>query len=311
MIHPRLNTTATRLITSVCATVGLWSLGCGEVTDSQEPAPEGELIDDSFDSFAAGTFEGTEWAGDHLQLAADRDSGEFLSRVFDAGSADAAWSTLSWQTRAPHGRSLPGMGRSDTGYARDAVDMRDNVLLLRMDESEAAGNGQVLTDASGRGNDAVVASGGNVLLPESGLFDGALHDSADTHAFVDLATTRDFDFGAGDFTWALWAKTSQSCQEENRVFMGSDGDGSGQDRVHLWLGCAHHTRSSCSDGQNGGRAAGTFIAGAGEGFCGQSRINDGQWHHLAIVKSGHSPATLTLYVDGRVEMTNQVNFVRD
>lgn len=283
--------------------------GCGEVIEGEDPIPGDRITDDSFDGFAAGTFLETEWAGDHVQLAADEVSGEYLSQIIDAGSEGAKLAALSWLTREPHGKPLPGDGARESGYSAGNIDMTDNVLLLRLDEPDAMGDGQTLADASGRGNHAVVASADDVLRPEIGLFDGALNDSVATHAFVDLEKTRDFDFGTGDFTWALWSRSTQDCTG-NKVYMG--GDGEGLERVHLWLGCADsEANSACSarPGEPGGRAAGFFrathnLGGDGAGFCGTTRINDGQWHHLAIVKSGHSPtSTLTLYVDGKVEMT--------
>ena len=297
-----------RLLIVVTALI-VSAAGCGEVVEGDDPIPGDRITDDSFDSFAAGTFLETEWAGDHVQLAADRLSGEYLSRIIDAGGDGVRLAALSWLTREPHGKPLPGDGGRESGYNAGNIDMSDNVLLLRLDERAAMGDGQILADASGRGNDAIVASAGDVLRPETGLFDGALNDSVTTHAFIDLEQTRDLDFGTGDLTWALWSRSTQDCTG-NKVYIG--GEDSNAD-VHLWLGCADsEALSFCNvrPGETGGRAAGFFRASQdrannnGTGFCGTSRINDGQWHHLALVKSGHAPtATLTLYVDGEIEMT--------
>lgn len=294
---------------------------CGEVVSEENPdaAPMSFewLRDNSFEDFAAGTFQDTQYVGDRVQLSAGQSVGEFVSRVFDAQRERVELRALGWLARAPYGRPLPGDGERESGYQSGGANMDNNVLLLRFDETDEIGDGQMLADASGRNNHARAASAVDVLRPEPGLFDGALADSISTHAYIDLAETRSLDFGTGDFTWALWSRAVQDCTG-NKVYMG--GDGQGQDRVHLWLGCADSEANSvCASrpGDAGGRAAGTFRAnhglmGDGAGLCGTSRINDGQWHHLAIVKSGHNPTSnLTLYVDGRIEMSVDVTFAKE
>jgi hypothetical protein len=75
----------------------------------------------------------------------------------------------------------------------------------------------------------------------------------------------------------------------------------GADRTHMWLGCSVTTTAACSGpaGRLGGSGCGKR-EGNDEcaSYCGVAAINDGAWHHLAIVKRGHAQARLRTFVDG-------------
>jgi hypothetical protein len=73
-------------------------------------------------------------------------------------------------------------------------------------------------------------------------------------------------------------------------------------RPHLWLGCT----SLDGDGGAVGTLGDTFCSTRGAmSDCananGSRVLTDGAWHHMAIVKSGHSPATLSSYLDGELQ----------
>ena len=308
-------------------------LGCGEVKYSDPvspdaastPAPsvdaapgacsETPLVDQAASScgFSDGSFDGTlRSESGAVRLAMDSASGSFVSRVFDSGDDDAVWSSLLGETVAPHQKPLPDDGAREEGYARDNIDMADNVLLLHFDEREVS-PGMRFSDSSGRGNDAIVASTAAAALEDvPGQFRRAIHDTLDSHFYINIDPEQgsDLDFGEDDFTWALWVQTTQDCTG-NKVYMGFEAPGA-DGLIHLWLGCASGSEGECEAGSPEGRAGGTFTSAKGNGnpsqMCGLRQINDGKWHHLALVKSGHLDTTLSLYVDGELEDTLTTSF---
>lgn len=287
-------------------------VGCGTVTTpvTDAAACGAGLADDELAcEFDQGVFVDTEWAGNHIQLEPGRTNGSYTSRVFDQGEGGSGWSSLAWTARAPYGKPLPDNGGAERGYAEGGIDMTGNVLLLHLDEDEL-GNGRQVTDASGRNNHAVMVTSGEIVRGVPGPFQGALNDTASTYTYIDLATAADLDFGTDDFTWALWARSTEDCSG-NKVYMGVED--AGTEGTHLWLGCGASTNSNCPDGPAGGRAAGTFLSDHtvddGSGFCGVTRIDDGAWHHLALVKQGHPESVLRLYVDGVLELETSASFV--
>ncbi|WP_428264641.1 LamG-like jellyroll fold domain-containing protein [Haliangium sp.] len=307
--------------------------GCGEIRkieadagSSPPPAIDaavGECTDLLVDGvsgcdFGAGDFVGTRFAtGSGVTLSDGRDSGEFVSRVFDSGESGTVWSSLTWATDGPHGVPLPDDGAGEDGYLRDGADMADNVLLLHLEDG-AISPGRQLVDSSGRGNRPVLTStASDELVGADGRFGRALIDTLDSHFYIDIDPTGspavgdDFGFGEGGFTWALWLETGQDCSD-NRVYMGAEGYGV-DGYIHMWLGCNSGDAPWCAPGSPGGRVGG-FITSAqeiedyGVGVCGLSQINDDAWHHIALVKAGHAPATVSLYVDGAVEFSEEFSF---
>ena len=229
-----------------------------------------------------------------LALADGQVEGTFISQVFDAGSK-VRWESIAWVPLGAYGRQLPDLGAIEKSDGWLPASMTDNVLLLHMDGSEPRVDGQQLLDSSGRNNHAIVVS---PLRFVEGRFGQAIADTRDSYAYVDLAKTKDFDFGTEDFTWALWVKTAQDCTG-NKVHLGLD-DGPA-DTPHLWLGCA-----------TGGHAGGTFAdrqsAASEVSLSGKTTINDNRWHHLALVKKGHAGTTLKLFVDGQCEDVESGSF---
>jgi hypothetical protein len=215
----------------------------------------------------------------------------FVSRVLDSGGPRVRWDTLGWKPRAPAWKGLPDEGITETGYAEGNVSMAGNVLLLHAEGAGELGEGAAVADASGRGHAATFTAPDGVpgrYVP--GRVGGALELPRAGYLTVGGDAAPDFAFGVEDFTWAAWVKTS-SCQGNNLVVMGAEGS-SGQ--PHVWFGGGCETR--CPDGRA------WFVARDSTGgvahVCHHVRLDDGQWHHLAAVKAGQGPTTLTLYVDG-------------
>lgn len=215
----------------------------------------------------------------------------FVSRVFDSGGPRVRWDTLGWKPRAPAWKGLPDEGIQETGYGEGNVSMENNVLLLHANGAGALVDGATVPDASGRGHAATfTAPDGVPGRYEPGRIGEGLWLPREGYLRVGGDAAPDFAFGREPFTWAAWVKTT-SCQGNNLVAMGAEGS-SGQ--PHVWFGGGCENR--CPDGR------GWWVLRDSTGdiafVCHPTRLDDGEWHHLVGVKSGHAPATLTLYVDG-------------
>lgn len=269
------------------------------------------FTDDELDGeFGAGTFDSTAWTGDRVALAPGATQGEFRSRVFDAASP-ATWQAISWSPLAPYSKPLPDNGEDEIFYDEGEVDMEDNVLLLHLDGEGPLPPGLPIPDTSGRANH-FISEGvfGAAATFTAGRFGAAIEDGLDTWLFTVVGPTSDFQFDEGDFTWALWVRTTQDCTG-NKVHLGVE---DGSPGAHLWLGCAPPSYENCPAGAAGGRAAGYLTSAQGtdldgDGFCSAKVITDGAWHHVALTKQGHASAVVRLYVDGLEEDVRMMSFV--
>ncbi len=262
------------------------------------------------DDFLAGTFDQTEWGGESVRLVAGAREGTFTSRVIDA-SQEVEWASLEWSPRGPYGKALPSNGGQESGYARDAVDMRDNVLLVHFDSEQSIAPGETLRDDSGTGND--VTAGGNESLD---VVPGPVHQAAKstTSNYMFSRAGDSFQFGTGDYTWALWVRTTQVCEEfetlaSNRVYIGVEGlEDPPSTRTHLWLGCRQKCNLSAPGGLAGGVSSSPQGTTPGAVYCSANQVNDGTWHHLTLTKTNHDQATVRLYFDGVLESTESVSY---
>lgn len=286
-------------------TGGLMSTSDGsgpEPADSSGGGGPLVFVDDDEADFSAGQWDGVVWKGGGVQLDGVP-SGGLSSRVFDAG-APVTWSTIAWSPRGPYGKPLPDDGHSEVGYPEGNVQMDANVLLLHLDGEGTAGAGSVLLDTSGHGNDFVLETRSPVPWV-SGRIGAALADGVGSYAHNGVWVD-DFEFGEGDFSWAMWVSSESPCDgpsfTDNQVYLGIEG--SSDPVSHLWLGCRHPTSDACPEGAGvGGRPGGTYETGgsAGPRLCGASELIDSRWHHLAVTKAGHADAQVILYLDGQVE----------
>jgi hypothetical protein len=278
-------------------------------SDTGEPTGPVEFIDDEADEFMQGTFFGVEHSGGQLHLASGEIEGEFRSRVFDAG-ADARWQRLSWNPAAPYAKPLPDGGAAESGYQIGNVDMLDNVVLFHFDEPGMLGPGTAIADDSGRVNDGFIESAGPSSSAIEGMFGYAMDDHLDAYVSIP-AGAADLDFGNEGVTWAIWFRITHGCSTNN-VYIGVDDVvGGGDPYPHLWLGCTVGDWPECPPGSKSPDTAGVFRSehsnpDDGGLFCAGGPINDGEWHHAAIVKQG--AGILQLYVDGELRDTVDAAF---
>lgn len=287
--------------------------------DSSEGPSAGDLEfrDDALEGeFGAGTMQGVAWTGDRLTLDDDSSVGSFTSRVFDAGDA-VTWKTVQWQPDAPYGKPLPDGGGVEVGYVEGGADMAASVLLMHFDDDGAVAwdDGAVVPDASGLSNDGEVHSPGPPIALVPGIFGTAIDDLWETRITIPTAQAPSLAFDEDDFSWALWVRTSSGCTS-NQVYMGVDDNNDAFDiGPHLWLGCTTDGWFDCAGNVTAPRGAGVMRAihdfsGDGGSYCSETAIDGDVWRHLAVVKEGHDPGTLRLYVDGALEDEDQVSFMQ-
>jgi len=276
--------------------------GAGGVGGGMAP----DLVDDVFEDFDAGSFEGTIWQDDHVALTDESTSGSFVSRVFDAGET-VTWTHIGWTPGGSYDKSLPDGGATETGYPDGGSDMSGNLLLWHFDGTEGPLSDNAIVDDGSGARHAGLVDGMSALT--AGQFGEALADDTTSYVHTPIADGSTLDFGTSDFTWALWVSTTQDCPPDNaptgnRVYLGAEE--SDTESTHLWFGCSS-SDGGCPNADGTGRAAGTFCSRRSpsndcQGYCGQSVINDGQWHHMVVVKEGHSPGALRVYVDGASDL---------
>ena len=280
--------------------------GCGRVGYDAEAPARWIFVDDDQADFDLGRYDAgaaaLAWQAGQVRFAGappfpatPNGGGLYVSRPHDTGDDTAIWETLAWLPVAPQGRPLPDGGAADAGYAEGGVSMADNLLLLHLDGAGAAAHGDPVPDASGLGHHGHIVLAGQGATHVGGAFRQAL--DLDRDAWVTLDGFF-FDFGTGDFTWAVWVKMRDCADSnDNRVAMGGGGAG---DDPHVWIGAACPERCAGRDGADMIYRDGTRM-GPSLTACTGVVLDDGAWHHLASVKRGHTapPAAVTLYVDGR------------
>lgn len=123
--------------------------------------------------FAAGTNSNTQWdaVNNWLELDAtgqSSGSGNFTSRIIDAGTTTAQWTTSTWTPQRPYYKELPDSAGIETAYITGNIDMTSNVLLFHMNESTTnAEEGGTVTDNSGSSNNGTLYTGSDGLNKSS------------------------------------------------------------------------------------------------------------------------------------------------
>jgi hypothetical protein len=152
-------------------------------------------------------------------------------------------------------------------------------------------SGLTIFDQSGYGGDMTSNATNSVTgqLGQALLFDG----SSSYANVATTASTQRYDL-VGDLSLSLWVKTTNSTRDEALISRYSaSGSGSGYllrtnpaGTVELLLGVANVA---------GGSSLATDV----------TRINDGNWHHVAVVI--HLGTTVTFYVDGALSSNVAIN----
>ncbi|MCX7000560.1 MAG: LamG domain-containing protein, partial [Candidatus Sumerlaeota bacterium] len=125
--------------------------------------------DNTSTGFGWGTHNQTQWDNGNswLELQAGQASGNFISRVMDAGAL-AVWNSISWTPERPLYKELPDNKGIETAYPTGNADMTGNVLLMHMNEASGT-----IVDYSGEGNNGT--QNGGVTYGASGKLNTALN----------------------------------------------------------------------------------------------------------------------------------------
>lgn len=169
-------------------------------------------------------------------------------------------------------------------------------LLLKGDSGIVGSNGPTPTFLDSSTNNFSITRNGSVAQTSlnpfgpngwSGYFNSATSD------YLSVADNSALELGSGDFTIEMWINTTNSTQYSTIFARSPIAFGSGMMQIHmnnasstsgdvaLWLG-DYNTSSYLM------RTSGVSV-------------RDGNWHHLAVVRSGNSWA---MYVDGVSRATN-------
>ena len=152
------------------------------------------------------------------------------------------------------------------------------------------GTGTSLYDRSGNANTGTLGTGASAPSWTAGKFGKALKFDG-TDDYVTIPTSANFDFGAGDFTFGMWLKTTQDCSG-NKVYFGRYTS----DETY-WIGCASSNNSITLNARDSNDVTTSAT--------GTTAVNDGDWHYIAGVKNGN---TLSVYIDGIFEKSATASY---
>ena len=142
-------------------------------------------------------------------------------------------------------------------------------------------------DESGQKHELTMV--GTPIENATGKFNGAWEFNGTTD-YLSFADSTDWDFGTNDFTVDFWMNTTNKTVQLNSRCTVTNGAGLGTTfaiRIHEVSGAM------------------LFVIG-GSGINGTIAVDDGNWHHVALVRSG---TTAVLYIDGVLDVssTNSIN----
>ncbi len=164
------------------------------------------------------------------------------------------------------------------------------------------GSGVTAFDDTGNGNNGTLVNGAAYATSAAPIGTENPYaltlDGVDDHVVIPDADA--LDFGAhDDFTVSVWAKP-----DATQYPSGSDND---SDLVEKWS--QHEARFpyviryfNQNAGSDEGKVAVARYDGSNNPYLhSTTAINNGQWHHIVMVRSGGASGTLKLYVDGVLE----------
>jgi hypothetical protein len=221
-------------------------------------------------------------------------------RVTPVSEKDIVGSSRTIEAPSPqflNGKGYAFNSWSDGGAASHAISItRDNtaytptfVVDPNFDDTLVGywslddGSGTTATDSSGYGNHGTLENGPTWV--SEGKVDGGI--SFNGHHYISLPATPSLDV-TGDITLAAWINTKRAgmvliggYQSSGSlpgyglgIGDGTDSYGGHNNKLVYWTG-----------------AHGTWVAG-------NTEVNDGEWHHVAVVVSGD---TATFYLDGELD----------
>jgi len=215
------------------------------------------------------------------------DSNNFTNAITDVNSIRF----VSVQTILPNPAALgPDKTFTASIYLRTNADNGGIVGCWKLDET----SGTTAADSSGKGHNGTLVN----MTPPGCWIPGQIGNALSfdgTNDYVDLGTDSSLNFGSSEpFTVAAWVKTTENYGMIVSFRSSTDG-GPVIDLAVGYEGRADDPGKAMilvrQDGGSGGYA--NVKGGA---------VNDGQWHHMAAVRS--SDGTVELFLDGVSQGTN-------
>lgn len=154
-------------------------------------------------TFNEGTYNWTFYnaTGGYAQLNASNTSGNYTSKIFNAGSL-AHWNNISWTQETLYGLELPNNQQVETGLG--GANMTGNVLLMHMNES--SGN---IIDYSGNGNNGTY---NGALYNQTGKLNNAIGFNG-SNVYINVADSSSINI-TGNLTVTAWIKTNSSTTQD-------------------------------------------------------------------------------------------------
>lgn len=149
----------------------------------------------------------TEWnsTASALQLNASgltTRSGEFVSRIIGAPHP-VTWSSLKWSSQTPSGKPYPANAQSESEYESDNLDMSQNVLLYRFDESAYSDSPGQVIDSSGHNNHGRPRGGTNTSQTRSKFGRSAIL-TTNSSDFIQVPHSASLGSVATQMSWEAW-----------------------------------------------------------------------------------------------------------
>ncbi|MCX6122023.1 MAG: FG-GAP-like repeat-containing protein [Ignavibacteriales bacterium] len=173
--------------------------------------------------------------------------------------------------------TTPSVLNAQREYNPDA----NTVLLMHMDEAA----GSSVSDASSFGNNGTASAGAKIT--ESGRFGGARSFDGSQNAQIEIMNFKNLTFGTQDFTAEVWINTTSTNFSQPYIEHGWG-------PVKYWrLGIADGFPIFTMSNSGNGISLSSFV-----------KLNDGRWHHLAVVKK---EGVAYLYADGMLQAQNDIS----
>lgn len=215
------------------------------------------------------------------------------------GGAYTAWTPNGYRmvTVPASAEGLETVGAEPQAAAVDCVpDIAETIAYWPLDEASGA---TTFEDVVGT-NDGT-CSGEACPAAAAGKVGGAFTFTASQNDGITVAAPDPdvFDWlGNESFSIEVWVKMTQSCEVENRVFIGRYPVVPILGKASWWVGCTY-------DGTNLISVANFSLRdtnGTTGATTGTSPINNGEWHHIVAVRDNASNEN-RIYVDGVLENT--------
>ena len=177
------------------------------------------------------------------------------------------------------------------------VNYNDVSLLLNMEGSNGS---TTFADGSSSGH-SVTANGNASISTSEFKFGSSSYKGDGDNSLLDLAASSKFNFGTADFTVEMFVSFTEVSYDNNywrRFYMVDGPSGTTTGNLEIMV-------EKSPPGVSGSTAGAIMVRnGSPIIIKGATAINDGNWHHVAVVNNS---GTLTLYIDGSSDGSSSIS----